>query len=1031
MATTKAFITLLEKNGRDDLRTIANISPVPFTENNLADWFVRLEIINTGVSKTNSGTLTLRVDDLGTFIRTGPILVNEATKNTYLIEMQLKQDLDNDDDFNDPTEQGIVLRAIIGQPQISIDQTFGEILRINLVGIEYNIKESVTSTWHLFQNPNESFQNRIDEINLPNGSIRHQGSVNNLPTSPKLSFKPSEPTKIHDTMSEIIDILSNPAVTGGSFDDYYFDVEPDTNNTNYIKITADKFGDIDSGVIIDPLSIDTPDTDEEQTVVTDNIEYKNHVVMIGTTDGGSLPVERTRFASGFEHARIRDSWSDAGVNYIIGDLVQFKTTTSLKPHLVTYHRALSDHTSSGGNDPLTTSGTLWEQDFTTYPNFITTSGAFYKAGEIVTLTSGGTVNMYQAKVDGVLTTPLSNPTQWDFIVGFLESTYTAFISYSPWTNDVDLWKETLAGRGFQPAGTEGWAFDWNITKANYSREDLTSHFEPITPKVVNGIKTAQPATIAIEHYDTQRYLLTATPTGADWAGNGNRVAELDGKGVTGEWIFSIAPSNTDTVNDLEIGQVFQYNSGSGLFGSIWDGGDQNDTDKPSPFHLCSNVGLVAGATGISGQAVEFTYNWNVVSADLANTHYFRTSRGAWISNSFPLPRIDTTNFKTGELFGGQGGTTAPSKGTLDTNNFDTNHKGLAGWNHGLDDEDYGKLLSLVFKMRVGMFKDVAGTILVEGQPEVPMIFWAADKFDRVWFTKFKLRRIGQWDDVKIPVGDLAQNQLYFARWDELAKLINGVTLTELDFTLVEKEFSGVAFDWREVKHWGVQLAESYVETGLYKNGLQRAVNAGEDVISDYAANFFWQMIGPIAGPIRSSLPDHLPITQNHKRFSAKIAIDDLHFEKEQLATSDNTSITNPRTIVEFASTESDYLNLKDRAVAKQARKRFFPQISHIRSVGDVRLRFGEAFRMIGSRVPEQASNNPAWSIITNYNEGDKVSSLGYVYQARRDNLAQFPDNNPDDWDNLNRHVVSEVKHIFDHDGYHTEIAAFRKFTVSG
>jgi len=238
--------------------------------------------------------------------------------------------------------------------------------------------------------------------------------------------------------------------------------------------------------------------------------------------------------------------------------------------------------------------------------------------------------------------------------------------------------------------------------------------------------------------------------------------------------------------------------------------------------------------------------------------------------------------------------------------------------------------------------------------------------------------------VRIPFGELAPSQLYFARWDELAKL-NEVVITELDFTLAQKEFSGVQFDWRFIKHWGVQLDEAYVETGLYKNGLQRAFEFGEDVVNDYSANWFWIMLGPQAQIIRNLLPKHTPITQNHQRFSAKIVLDDLHFEKEQIVTSDNVKKTDPRTVVEHLSQESDYNNLKKRAEASESRKRFFPQFWHLRATGDVRLKFGQSFIISGTRVP----SSPVTMI------------------------------------------VSEVTHIYDHDGYHVEIAGVRKFTVSG
>ena len=86
-----------------------------------------------------------------------------------------------------------------------------------------------------------------------------------------------------------------------------------------------------------------------------------------------------------------------------------------------------------------------------------------------------------------------------------------------------------------------------------------------------------------------------------------------------------------------------------------------------------------------------------------------------------------------------------------------------------------------------MFQDSAGNYLVEGVKEVPLTFWIVDKFDRVWYHKFKLRRNNQWDDVSIPIGDMAQNSLFFGRWDELGELIQGVPLTQFDYTLKEKE----------------------------------------------------------------------------------------------------------------------------------------------------------------------------------------------------------------------------------------------------
>lgn len=986
MTKATAFVTLLNKTARDAAISINGTAPLTAVENNLASWFIRLEINNSGISKTNSGTLTLRVDDLGTFIRSGPILVDQNTKNTYLIEMQIKQDLDNDGDFSEPEEQGQKLRAIIGQPQISIDESYGEVLKINLVGIEYALKEGLTSREHKFQSLDQSFINRLIEANNNATGIRISNPTNvNLPTSPKLTFKPFNPTKIHDTLTEIIDVAALPQVAGGSFTDYYFDFAPNTSFTNWIDVTADVFGGVDSGVTLDPLSLDVADTNEEQTVVTDNIEYKNHVIMVGSSDGGSLPMERTRFASKWEHAKIRDEWAQSTV-YTVNDLVKVTTTTTYKPHLITYYKCKVNHTSTT-TKPYQ-DGTKWEIDFSDVPEFI--NGAFYRQGEFITTFVSGQRRYYQAKVSATITVspPVGGDGNWELVLtlpsGF---TYEDFVSYTPWTSNVDLWKQLLGGSTFDKTSASvqlgggtvaGWIFDWNITKANYNRKDLTNHYETITPKWVTTSEYGDPATLYNRaEYDGNRFLIRHSGSG-DWSGQTGKIAEFDGT----DWVFSEPPQNGDIVNSIDEARVRKYNGTTWTV--MWNPVSPSNTDKPSPFHLCHNVGLVAGATGIAGQAVQFTYRWEVNNLDLANTHFNRTSRGAWICASFPLPRRDTTNYPTGKLYGGDG-VSAPFLGHLNTNNMDYNRKGKLGWNQGIDVEDMGKITAIKFKLKVGLFKDVQGTSTVEGHSDIPLTFWCIDKFDRVWYSKFKVRRNNQWDDVRIGVGDMSSNQLYFARWDELAK-INDVTLTFLDFTLSEKEFTGVQFDWKYVKHWGIQLDESYGDTGLYKNGVERAYEYGEDASAELQAEWWKHFVNPFIGlAVDIIVPEHTPVTQNYIRMSAKITLDDLHFVKELIVTSDDDIKTEPRTTVEFLPTEDDYENLKVRAIGMEARKRFFPQFWHVRATGDVRLKFGKLFTIAGTRVPNGTQQM----------------------------------------------IVSEVKHVYGHDGYHVEVAGLRKFTTSG
>ena len=97
---------------------------------------------------------------------------------------------------------------------------------------------------------------------------------------------------------------------------------------------------------------------------------------------------------------------------------------------------------------------------------------------------------------------------------------------------------------------------------------------------------------------------------------------------------------------------------------------------------------------------------------------------------------------------------------------------------------------------------------------------------------------------------------------------------------------------------------------------------------------------------------------------------------------------------------------------------------------------GVNYTAIKDNLAQFPSGNPddwlpfPWNIITNYDKAQKVEHLGIVYQSRVDNnIARFPANNPEQWINMNKMVCSEVKHIIDSDGYYMEILGVRKFIV--
>jgi hypothetical protein len=915
-------VLLLNKNTVLRANALVNMVYAGGQINNgdLLPWFVKLEWENTGISRSNTAVLTLRLDHVNTFLSNGPIFFDQNAKNNYLIEIQLTQ----------PSGAGAVFRGTLGEPSLQEDKDIGAIIVITLYDIAYIAKEHASSENYYFLTPKEYFENVLTDYNgNRGGGVILNPQTIDLPADEQLrqNWLPFEPTKTHDLLASVIDRLANPTVAGGTFTDYYFDFVPDDTFTLQSNVVAQKFGEQNSGVIINPILLTPQASEEEKTTFQDNLRYKNHCILLCHPAGGSLPMSHARFASYFEHAKIRPEWSSSGV-YVAATATQ--------------NASLVKYTNLGEPDP-------------------NKRVRFFKC--IQNVGPSGTP-------------PPSDPTHWqeDFSTN---PSSPAYINYTPWTSSLDDWQANMAAAfGNAPAGYAGFFVDWNIARALYdpnSRTDPLDYYKTLSIKFVTRISNSPPS--GAELYNGQKILVGPSPTGA-FAGHANQIAEVDGIGpVSFVWRFSNPPTVGDTVHNLEKGTVLKWNGTSWQI--VWgdNAGTPVNYDKASPFHIVENLGLVTGATGIPNSAIEATYRW--VGPTLGGNIRNNSARGAWLSFFFPYPRLATIHGGIGHEYGGDG-SNPPPNAFLNTDNLNRNRKGIIGWNRGLDSEDMGRISAIVFKLRVSLYTSSNDTDLVSFIADIPMTFWAIDKFDRVFFYDFKLRRNGQWDLVRIPIGSLAPKNLYVSRGDELPKLL-GYTLP-WDFTLPEKEYTGVAFDWRFVKAFGVQMKQSYSETGFYKEAQDAGLNQTTTFIQQSAANVW----NAIADPISQALfktPTKVNILVNH----SKIAIDELYFEKQLIVNSDDTEITNPRTTIEHLETETDYLNAKQRAQGIKARLSFFPQFWHIRAIGDARLRFGQRFTIQGNRVPN--------------------------------NQIEL--------------VCSSVKHIIDHDGYNMEVLGVKKFETSG
>lgn len=555
---------------------------------------------------------------------------------------------------------------------------------------------------------------------------------------------------------------------------------------------------------------------------------------------------------------------------------------------------------------------------------------------------GGDIQLFKSLVNNnINNTPNASPTEWLNL-----STTNIF---SPWTNNADDWTTNFADHVNPPSGFVGFALDINLARADYDRTDDYDEFETITFKWVTKVGVNNPTSEpSAEIFDGQRYIVGASPTG-DFAGQANKLAQFDTSVTPAVWRFSNnpifvagSPPQQDSILDLNTGQIYKWS------GSAWVVAWTLSTDSgvSSPLHPIKSIKNVIGATGVLS-ALELEYDWNTVS-NVQN----QASRGAWWNMWFPFPRQENTSLviPVGDLY---------KQPILDFNNLDITSKGLTGWNEGIESEDLGNLRGINIKMRLSLLDN--SDELIDFIYDMPIVWWFIDKFDRIVYTETKIRRNGEWDSIVFPAGPDAKMQLYDNRIDELITLL-GYTVP-FNFFLQEKEYTGVRFDWRNVKGMGCFYKDAYDQNFFYKN-------AESDLLDNFLQHITQQGLNLITGfekPLGSVVVDKV-----------KLALDELTFIKDSYVSSRDIEQDDSRQKLTSLTSQSDYINMKILAQGIEARDAFFPQFQTLDAFGDVRLRLGLTFVAQGTRVP----NSPLTMVVgevshvVSQNKGYRVEVIG-------------------------------------------------------
>ena len=284
----------------------------------LTPFFAKVEATHTGVQKTNNALLTLYIPPDGKFVRSAPLLMDEFTKELYMIEVQINQGANIGQPF----------RCEIGQPTVKSDKDLGEIIEIPLVAQEFTLKESFGSFHDVFLAPNDHFINIILHYDTNSGTVGDGVAILPIPgiflpnaDVLKQNWLPLAPTKTGNLFEEVINRLAESPTIGGVLKDFYFDFVADPFTTRQQNMKAEEFGLVNSGVVLSPLTLGQVGAESGNTFNLDNLVYKNVVLLKGSPTDGSLPHAHQVFASKYLHALERPVWNP-GTTYESGDVVQ-------------------------------------------------------------------------------------------------------------------------------------------------------------------------------------------------------------------------------------------------------------------------------------------------------------------------------------------------------------------------------------------------------------------------------------------------------------------------------------------------------------------------------------------------------------------------------------------------------------------------------------------------------------------------------------------------------------------------------------
>lgn len=869
---------------------------------NLNKFRVSAKYVETSIQKTRNATITLRAPD-GLFTTKTPILIDEDAKDLYEVDVQLFQPLGGDP----KGIAGPIFRyEITTAEQATVEG--GTYVTLTLTGSDIRSELHLDSDAHRFLTPKQSFLKRVISYGLRKGSdapliIAVTPDDVKLPDTANLkqTWKPSQPTPIKKLLNDIIKRISSPEAIGTTNEDYYYYFETSETARQQHSIFAEKFGDRDSGVILDEKKdISTKTLQTQQSASIDHSKVANVSIVRGRSGSHALQVEFSRLSSDLEHAKLADDWS-ALTDYFAGDYVRHDIGSGV----IHRFKALVDNT---GNTPqlvplawedldTATRGSPWTESIDIWkPNM----AAFQSppAGYVGFFTD---MNIVRPNYDRNDETDEFESVSIKDVEDFL--TDPALIP----AGELQHGKRWLVNNGI---GTVWDGHNNAIAQYDESVTPAVWRFSvaPVANDVVHNLKLARVLKFDGVAWQTQWDLSTDFATSSPFHPVESAGMVADHRGILGKAV------------------EFRFNWNAAESAADWAGLLFRITNP-----LLSIFGKAVSAITDPLIADILTFlgvTEEQLEADLGlGSNKNLASRWLGFGFDLPLPKHASGSFAVGDLI-------MPSE--MDFENKTKTLKNSEGWNKGLDSEDLGDIRGFQFRVKAD-FEDVDNDS-INGMADIPFYVCWRDLFDRQIFTTVKVRVNGQWGKITVDAGPNAKGyQIFDSRIDELVSIL-GFTLP-YNFFIKERELTGVQFDWNHVTGFKFYYKGSYDDNHFY-NGAQDFML---DTITEHVTQAFANGVGVVTGGL-IDISDHII---DH----AKIAVTDIHFLKDAYVSSEDAEHPDSRQILTVLPEQSDYVDMKSIAKKTKTRRQFHPQFHTVDCWGDVRLRVGQRFKRRGASIP--------------------------------------------------------------------------------